>query len=121
MKQVVAEDAVKTASANNSHDHNGLLRSRRFADSGPRYFDERRALSGTRREVEAIFPMDRQEVDTALEAANVALAGRRRREASSFASIELRETDPTPAEWEIIAAGIVGVLAVVAVLVAWLY
>lgn len=68
-----------------------------------------------------MFRMDRQEVETAIEAANVALAGRRRREASSFASIELRETDPTPAEWEIIAAGVVGVLALVAVLVAWWY
>lgn len=65
--------------------------------------------------------MDRQEVETALQAANVALAGQRRREASSFASIELRDADPTPAEWEIIVTGLVGLFAVVAVLVAWLY
>jgi hypothetical protein len=65
--------------------------------------------------------MDRQEVETALEAANVALAGRRNREASSFASIELRDADPIPAQWEFIATGVVGILAVIAVLVAWLY
>ena len=65
--------------------------------------------------------MDRQEVETALQAANVALAGRRQRQASSFASIELRETDPTPAKWEVIATGVVGLVAIVAVLVAWLY
>jgi hypothetical protein len=98
-----------------------LSQSRCFADNGLPYFGKRRALSSAAREVEAISPMDRQEVETAIEAANVALAGRRRREASSFASIELREADSTPAEWEIIAAGIVGVFAVVAVLVAWLY
>ncbi|HVW28165.1 MAG TPA: hypothetical protein VHC69_22535 [Polyangiaceae bacterium] len=65
--------------------------------------------------------MDRQEVETALQAANVALAGRRQRQASSFASIELRDADPTPAKWEVIATGLVGLVAIVAVLVAWLY
>ncbi len=65
--------------------------------------------------------MDRQEVETALEAANVALVGQRRREAKSFASIELREADPTPARWEIIVTALVGLLALVGVLVVWLY
>ncbi len=65
--------------------------------------------------------MERQDVETALEAANVALAWRRQRQASSFASIELRDTDPTPAQWEVIATGVVGLIAIVGVLVAWLY
>ena len=65
--------------------------------------------------------MDRQQVETALQAANVALAGRRQRQASSFASIELREADPSPAKWELIATGVVGLVAIVTVLVAWLY
>lgn len=65
--------------------------------------------------------MNRQEVDTALAAANVALAGRHRREASSFASIELRTAKPDDGRWEIIAAAVVGFIAFAAVVVAWLY
>jgi len=65
--------------------------------------------------------MDRQEVETALQAANIALAGQRKREATSFASIELRDADPAPAEWEVIVTGLVGAFAIIAVLVAWLY
>jgi hypothetical protein len=65
--------------------------------------------------------MDRQEVETALQAANVALSGRRRREAHSFASVELRITEEKTHRWDILVTAGVGVLSVVAVLVAWLY
>jgi hypothetical protein len=63
-----------------------------------------------------------QEIDTALAAANVALAGRHRREASSFASIELRSVKPDDGRWEIVAAAIVGLVAFVGVIVVyWVY
>lgn len=63
-----------------------------------------------------------QEIDTALAAANVALAGRHRREASSFASIELRTAKPDDRRWEIVATAIVGLVAFVSVVVVfWLY
>ena len=65
--------------------------------------------------------MDREEHVTALQAANVALTGMRRRQASSFASIELRAEDPKTSRWELIAALVVGFAAFVAVLVAWSY
>jgi len=65
--------------------------------------------------------MNRQEMDTALAAANIALAGRPRREASSFASIELRGVAPEDGRWEIIAGAVVAFVAFVAVVVAWLY
>ena len=65
--------------------------------------------------------MNRQEVDTALAAANVALMGRHRREASSFASIELRTVKPDDGRWEIIAGAAVGLIAFVTVIVIWLY
>jgi hypothetical protein len=65
--------------------------------------------------------MEREAHATALQAANVALTGRRRREASSFASIELRAEDPKTGQWELIAALVVGFAAFVGVLVAWAY
>lgn len=65
--------------------------------------------------------MNRQELDPALAAANIALAGRHRREASSFASIELRAAAPDDGRWEIIAAAAVGLIAFVGIVVAWLY
>ncbi|HEX7668539.1 MAG TPA: hypothetical protein VF395_03100 [Polyangiaceae bacterium] len=65
--------------------------------------------------------MEREAHATALQAANVALTGRRRREASSFASIELRAEDPKTSQWELIAALVVGFAALVGVLVAWTY
>lgn len=67
------------------------------------------------------FRMERQEVDTALAAANVALSGRRQREASSFASIELREADPGSGRWELVVAAAIGVMAFAIVVAAWLY
>jgi hypothetical protein len=65
--------------------------------------------------------MNRQELDPALAAANVALAGRHRREASSFASIELRSAKPDDGRWELVAAATVGFIALVAVFATWLY
>jgi hypothetical protein len=49
------------------------------------------------------MPEETQHADTALRAANLALSGRQRREASRFASIELRFTDPRTGPWEIAA------------------
>lgn len=65
--------------------------------------------------------MDRQAVETALQAANVALSGQRRREASSFASIELRTEAPKTDRWEILASAVAGLLAIIVVLALWLY
>jgi hypothetical protein len=65
--------------------------------------------------------MERQQIETAIQAANVALTGQRRREASSFASIELRTEDPKNERWELIVSAVVGFLAVAIVVTAWLY
>ena len=53
------------------------------------------------------MPTVEPQMDVALRAANVAFAGRQRREASRFASIELRFTDPKARPWE--AAAVVSV------------
>jgi hypothetical protein len=65
--------------------------------------------------------MERQQIETAIQAANVALTGRRRREASGFASIELKAIDPKVGRWELIAAATVGLVTVTGIVVAWLY
>jgi hypothetical protein len=65
--------------------------------------------------------MDRPEVETALLAANAALNGRKRREAKSFASIELRAERPKDEHWEILAAGAIGFVAIGFVVAAWLF
>jgi hypothetical protein len=65
--------------------------------------------------------MNRQEVDPALAAANIALAGRHRREASSFASIELRAATPDDGRWELIVTAVLGLMAFVGIVVVWLY
>lgn len=65
--------------------------------------------------------MDRQVLDTALAAANVALAGRKKREAVSFASIELREASAKSGHWELLVGASLGVFAFAAVIVAWMY
>lgn len=65
--------------------------------------------------------MERQELDTALAAANVALAGRKKREAVSFASIELRETAARSPRWELAIAAAFGFFAFASVIAAWLY
>jgi hypothetical protein len=68
--------------------------------------------------------MERPQIDTALQAANVALTGRRRQQTSSIASIELRDEAPKkkqPPHWELMATVFVGAAAFVAVIVAWIY
>ncbi len=58
-------------------------------------------------------------LDPALRAANQALSGRRRREASRFASIELRFTDPRTGPWEVAAMMSVGVAATLVIIGLW--
>jgi hypothetical protein len=57
--------------------------------------------------------------DPALRAANVALSGRKRREVSRIASIELRFTDARSGAWEALAMISVGVATVLCVLGIW--
>ena len=57
--------------------------------------------------------------DPALRAANVALSGRKRREVSRIASIELRFTDARSGAWEAIAMLSVGVATVLGVVAVW--
>lgn len=64
-------------------------------------------------------PMSDEQLDTALRAANVALTGRQRREASRFASIELRFEDPRTGPWEIAAMTSVALASVLIVLGVW--
>jgi hypothetical protein len=70
---------------------------------------------------EADISMEHQQVDAAIEAANVALNGRRRRETSRFASIELRAVDPSTGAWEIAAVTCVGFATLIFVLGLWFY
>lgn len=63
--------------------------------------------------------MDRQQLDPALTAANHAFTGRRRRETSRFASIELRSVDPQTGAWELAAIASVGLAAMLCVLGVW--
>lgn len=65
--------------------------------------------------------MEPQQVDAALQAANLALTGRRHRETSRFASIELRAVDQKTGAWEIAAAFCVGLATLMFVIGAWLY
>lgn len=65
--------------------------------------------------------MEEQALDSALRAANQALSGGRRREASRFASIELRFSDPRTGPWELAAMTSVAVAALLVVVGAWLY
>ncbi len=60
-----------------------------------------------------------QIVDPALRAANVALSGRKRREVSRIASIELRFTDARSGAWEALAMVSVGVATVLGVVAVW--
>lgn len=57
--------------------------------------------------------------DPALRAANQALSGRKRREVSRIASIELRFTDARSGAWEALAMLSVGVATVLCVLGVW--
>jgi hypothetical protein len=58
-------------------------------------------------------------LDPALRAANLALTGTRQREASRFASIELRFTDPRTGPWEIAAMTAVGLASLLLVVGCW--
>ena len=64
----------------------------------------------------APMPPAGQPLDLALRAANATFTGRQRREASRFASIELRFTDPKAGPWEAAAVVSVAVGAVLVVL-----
>jgi len=63
--------------------------------------------------------MDLDNGDPGLRAANLALGGRIQREASRFASIELRFTDPRTGPWEIAAMASVAMASVLLVLGVW--
>lgn len=58
-------------------------------------------------------------LDPALRAANQALSGRKRREVSRIASIELRFTDARSGAWEALAMVSVGVATVLGVIAVW--
>ncbi len=60
-----------------------------------------------------------QTPDTALREANLALSGQRHREASRFASIELRFSDPRPGPWEMAAMASVAMASVLLVVGVW--
>ena len=59
-------------------------------------------------------------LDPALRAANLALSGRKRREVSRIASIELRFTDPRNEPWEALAMISIGLLCLMIVVGVWL-
>jgi hypothetical protein len=60
------------------------------------------------------------QADPALDAANLALTGRHRRQATSrFASIELRHVDPQTGAWELAAMASVGLATLLVVLGIW--
>ena len=62
-----------------------------------------------------------QPLDTALRAANLALTGQQRREASRFASIELRFADRRTGPWEMAAMASVALAAFMIVLAVWFW
>jgi hypothetical protein len=70
-------------------------------------------------EIASTMP-EEQQVDSALRAANVALTGQQRREASRFASIELRFTDPRTGPWELAAMATVAFASLLIVVGVWL-
>jgi hypothetical protein len=61
-----------------------------------------------------------QHFDPGLRAANLAISGRKRREVSRIASLELRFTDPRSTPWEALAMISVGLFSVLIVLGLWL-
>jgi hypothetical protein len=70
----------------------------------------------------AVTPMsgpEEQHVDPALRAANLALSGSRRREASRFASIELRFSDSRSGAWEVAAMASIAMASLLLVLGVW--
>lgn len=65
--------------------------------------------------------MERQSVETALNAANLALNGRSERHTSRFASIELRAVDPQTGAWEIAAMASVALATALLVIGLWFF
>lgn len=65
--------------------------------------------------------MDRQPLESALQSANIALTGKRNRETSRFASIELRTVDARTGAWEVAAATCVAFATLIFVLGMWFY
>jgi len=66
--------------------------------------------------------MTEEEVlDPALRAANIALSGRKHREVSRLASIELRSVDAQSGPWEAAAMLSVAVFALLFVVAAWFW
>lgn len=76
----------------------------------------RRRSHGT---TSSALPDNEQIFDPALRAANQALSGRKRREVSRIASIELRFTDARSGAWEALAMVSVGVATVLGVIGVW--
>jgi hypothetical protein len=64
-------------------------------------------------------PVGETPPDIALEAATLALTGRQRREASRFASIELRASDPDYGAWRALAFFASAATAVGCVIALW--
>ncbi len=64
-------------------------------------------------------PVESTEVE-AIRWANVALSGRKHREVTRLASIELRSTDPRTSPWEAAAVVSIAVLSLVLVVGCWL-
>lgn len=64
---------------------------------------------------------DVEQLDSAIRAANLALGGRQRREASRFASIELRFSDRGTGPWEVAAMTAVACASCLVVLGLWLW
>jgi hypothetical protein len=62
-----------------------------------------------------------QPLDTALRAANLALNGQQRREASRFASIELRFADRRTGPWEMAAMASVALASLLIVIGLWFW
>jgi len=65
------------------------------------------------------MPDGEQHFDPALRAANMAFSGRRRREATRFASIELRFTDARAGAWEMAAMASIAAAALLIVAGLW--
>jgi hypothetical protein len=66
----------------------------------------------------AIVSMEQQPIDDALQAANLAIAGRSR-QSGRFASVELRTVDPQTGAWEVAAVASVALATLLLVLGVW--
>ena len=68
-----------------------------------------------------VRPEATEELDSALRAANLALGGQQRREASRFASIELRFADRRTGPWEMAALASVAFASFLIVVGLWIW